>query len=184
MKPLDTHHPPEHQYRQHKHPHNLQCLPRRTMSPATPQKLFRNDPMWQEPKVLIRSPNYPDPKLTIICGMCKNKFDPWRPNSPTVRTRRIHCQLPNARHHMGTQEVFCLCLDVSELFWWHKVNKFPVYVVCFFFNLFFLYINRQGWSFEIVYFSLLYLKLLFILFSHCSQTTKKPVKQDLDCKYT
>ena len=54
----------------------------------------------------------------------------------------------------------------------------------FFLIFFFIYINRQGWSFKIVYFSLLYLKLLFILFSHCSQTTKKPVKQDLDCKYT
>lgn len=40
----------------------------------------------KEPKALIRSSSTLNPNLTSICGMSRNKSNPWRPHPSTQRT--------------------------------------------------------------------------------------------------
>ena len=43
-----------------------------------------------------------------LARTCRNEWDPWWSHPSTHRTRKIHCQHPNPRHHTTTTEVLCL----------------------------------------------------------------------------
>ena len=83
---------------------------------------------WKGHSSLARPPPvWPPSRTQSSVGSAETTPKPQRPHPVTSNSQNTCCQHSSARHHRTPPEVYCPCLDGSELLYSHKWNYLCVF---------------------------------------------------------